>query len=300
MNTSYYKNFIETVESETLSAASRKIHISQPALSNQIKLMEEEFGTPLFRRSVYGMELTEAGKIVYERAKTICRLEDDAKQQVMDEQLGAAGTLAISIAPSAPDRQIKKLFLEFSEENPAVQFEFYESASYSAIDALCNGLSEIAVIRKSSNLSPRLCVWYSIEEPLVVLFHNDTHWFDPAASKLSVQDLDGVPLSIPRGLYASLREACLAGGFYPKFLNICSYRDSSLLWAQHGRAAAVISAPSARDCSFSEMTCLPLETSIRPKHRLIATLKDRPLSPTAEKFLSFCGDRLDGWTRCVP
>lgn len=50
MNFQYYVNFIAIVEEETLTAASKKLGVAQPALSNQLKSMEQRFGTRLFHR----------------------------------------------------------------------------------------------------------------------------------------------------------------------------------------------------------------------------------------------------------
>lgn len=63
MDMEYYRNFIAIVEAGSLSAASKRVHVAQPALSNQLKLLQKKFGTQLvnIRRGVHNIELTNAG-----------------------------------------------------------------------------------------------------------------------------------------------------------------------------------------------------------------------------------------------
>lgn len=81
MDMEYYRNFIAIVEAGSLSAASKRVHVAQPALSNQLKLLQKKFGTQLvnIRRGVHNIELTNAGCILYNKAKYLCSLEDDTQ-----------------------------------------------------------------------------------------------------------------------------------------------------------------------------------------------------------------------------
>ena len=64
MNMEFYRNFIEVVEAGTISAASRKLLIAQPALSNQIKALERQYNAKLFIRDSRRIVLTDAGEIL--------------------------------------------------------------------------------------------------------------------------------------------------------------------------------------------------------------------------------------------
>lgn len=86
MDMEYYRNFIAIVEAGSLSAASKRVHVAQPALSNQLKLLQKKFGTQLvnIRRGVHNIELTNAGCILYNKAKYLCSLEDDTQREISD------------------------------------------------------------------------------------------------------------------------------------------------------------------------------------------------------------------------
>lgn len=77
MDIEYYRNFIAIVEAGSISAAAKQIAIAQPALSNQLKVLQKRFGTQLLhvRRGGHSIELTDAG-LFY-----ITRLSISARQK---------------------------------------------------------------------------------------------------------------------------------------------------------------------------------------------------------------------------
>ena len=86
MDTSYYYNFIILVQTGNMTQAANILHITQPALSKQLKYLEAEFGTPLLhiKRGQRGanFRLTEAGRIFYEKAQQLCAIEEATYEDV--------------------------------------------------------------------------------------------------------------------------------------------------------------------------------------------------------------------------
>ncbi|MBQ3075360.1 MAG: LysR family transcriptional regulator, partial [Clostridia bacterium] len=78
------RNFVEIVDSGSLTAASKKLFIAQPALSNQLKALEKEMNTTLIERNSRHQKLTDAGKLFYERAKSIILLENAMFSEISD------------------------------------------------------------------------------------------------------------------------------------------------------------------------------------------------------------------------
>ena len=128
MDMEYYRNFIAIVEAGSLSAASKRVHVAQPALSNQLKLLQKKFGTQLvnIRRGVHNIELTNAGCILYNKAKYLCSLEDDTQREISDCVNGYTGTLRVSLSPSMSISFIQTYLSKFSEEYPQINYELYE------------------------------------------------------------------------------------------------------------------------------------------------------------------------------
>ncbi len=76
MNLNYLKSFYITVQNNSISKAAKQLHLTQPGLSLQMQALENEVGTPLLIRSNKGVELTDAGKILYEYTSTLLSLEE--------------------------------------------------------------------------------------------------------------------------------------------------------------------------------------------------------------------------------
>ena len=147
MTTDTYRNFIAIVECGNILAASQKLMVAQPALSNQLKKLEKNMGTRLLNRGSRAVTLTAAGEIFYQKAKIIVSMEDSAKKEINDYISGLTGTLSISLPPSNPDSLMRELFDKFVEDHPKVNYNIYEVLSEDVADNVRLGLSEIGLIR---------------------------------------------------------------------------------------------------------------------------------------------------------
>ena len=78
--------FTAIVNEGSISAAAKALHISQPPLSTQMKLLEEELGLTLFQRGSRSILLTDAGKVLYERAQGILDMTGAVLEEL--EQMG--------------------------------------------------------------------------------------------------------------------------------------------------------------------------------------------------------------------
>ena len=82
MNIKQLQYFVTIVENGTITAAAKKLGISQPPLSAQMKLLEEELGVTLMERGARQVRLTDAGRILYRRAVSIVELTDTTLKEL--------------------------------------------------------------------------------------------------------------------------------------------------------------------------------------------------------------------------
>lgn len=82
-----YRRFLAVSDHRSISAAADALNISQPALSRSIRLLEDRFATSLFTRSGQGVELTEAGKILFVHAHRATRSIEGAREEIMHSVL---------------------------------------------------------------------------------------------------------------------------------------------------------------------------------------------------------------------
>lgn len=147
MNMEFYRNFIAMVEAGGMNKASRDIHVAQPALTRQLKIMEKEYGAPLVkpRRGRHRLELTEAGWIFYRQAKQICEVDDNTRSEIETLTEGLKGTLRISLSPSLSPQLIENVIRPFHEAYPDLTFRLRESYHMPLIDEVRRGISEIGI-----------------------------------------------------------------------------------------------------------------------------------------------------------
>lgn len=166
MNIDYLHSFIKTVKQKSLSKASEKLNLSQPALSKQIKKIEEYFDTVLLKRSTSGIELTESGKLFFERIPKILdelsAIQNDLKQ--MNNQRFIIGTL-----PSLAGHFIPSRILKLKEEGIDIEV-LVRNTSGEVFELLKKGDIDAAIIEE---MPLNRLYWQKkiFEEPFYVVVH---------------------------------------------------------------------------------------------------------------------------------
>ena len=121
MDTSYYHNFITLVQTGNMTQAAEILHITQPALSKQLKYLEAEFGAQLIniKRGQRGsnLQLTDAGKIFYEKAQQLCSIEESTYNAVQQLNSRIEGTLRIATSASRSTPIVQQYLPAFSSSS---------------------------------------------------------------------------------------------------------------------------------------------------------------------------------------
>ncbi len=136
MELRHLKYFVAVAEELNFRRAAEFVHIAQPALSQQIKQLEDELGVALFARSRHKVELTAAGKTFYTSAQMILR---EAKRAVADARAveqGEAGRITLGFVSSAAISVLPSLLAFIRTQLPRAEVELKELAPGEQIDAL--------------------------------------------------------------------------------------------------------------------------------------------------------------------
>ncbi len=139
--------FTAVVNEGTISAAAKKLHMTQPPLSTQIRMLEDEMGCLLFERGSRSIRLTDAGRIMYERASVLLRMSSQLKDELDACSRGSHGTLRLGVISSVSSTLCCQWFRGFHEACPDVRFEVSEANTYQLLETLQNGLLELAIVR---------------------------------------------------------------------------------------------------------------------------------------------------------
>ena len=126
MDIKQLKTFICVAETGSLSAASDRLRLAQPALSRQIKLLEHKTGAQLFHRTVKGMTLTESGEKLLSRVSGIIRQLEQAVDEVRSSSESITGNVAIGLMPSINSVLAVRLIEKVKSELPQVTLRIVE------------------------------------------------------------------------------------------------------------------------------------------------------------------------------
>lgn len=141
--------FVEASRAENISRAAAKLHVSQPAMSKQLKLLEEELGQKLFKRSNYSIKLTAEGMLFRRRAEDILDMVHKTKSEfaAMDDDI--SGDVHIGCAESDSFKYVAQAAKILRDAHPGIRFHIYSGNNEDLDYRLEKGLLDFAVVLQS-------------------------------------------------------------------------------------------------------------------------------------------------------
>ena len=149
MNLEQLNCFIAVVEEGSISAGARRLNLTQPPVSLQLKNLEKRCGVRLLERSIGSrrIHLTEAGKSLYDTAKRMQDLAQSARQDMLNFRLGKKGSLHLGMISSGTGNTFFKGLAYFFQQNPDIPIQLHEGNTYQLLDALHKETLDLAVVR---------------------------------------------------------------------------------------------------------------------------------------------------------
>lgn len=146
MDISQLRTLIHVAELGSLSKAADRLHIAQPALSRQIRLLEEELGVRLFDRHGRGMVVTEHGRDVLRHALRIMAEMEEIRAVVSDEDAPLRGHVSIGMPPTAADILSEPLVSAFRDTHPDATLRIVSAYSGYLLDWMHRGEVDAAIL----------------------------------------------------------------------------------------------------------------------------------------------------------
>jgi LysR family nitrogen assimilation transcriptional regulator len=150
MNLQQLKTFVLIGELGSLSKVSDRIRIAQPALSRQMKLLQEEVGVALLARHRLGLRLTEAGEEMLRRVSGVIRQLDQTFEDVRNLSGTASGRVAFGIVPTASYVLAGQLAYQVAARFPGISLRIVEGYSVHLIEWLQRGEIDVAIMYGSA------------------------------------------------------------------------------------------------------------------------------------------------------
>lgn len=138
--------FVASADLLSISKAAEQLHVSQPALSRQIRLLEDELGVPLFDRIKKRIHLTEAGAAFLARARQILCDAETSIQQIREEFGGERRTLRLGFITPFLDDLVAPAVREFGQRHPKARVSLFDLPPRALLDRLANHELDLAVL----------------------------------------------------------------------------------------------------------------------------------------------------------
>lgn len=266
--------------------AAERLHIAQPALSQQITKFEKELRTTLFERTTRRVELTDAGRVLLEEGRRVLADADHARAAVDRVVHGEAGLLRIGFVSSAALQILPATVLALKQAHPGVQVELTESTTDPQLRAIVAGELDVGLVREVDHAKD-LVVQPILRERLILAVHQS----HPFAERTSVRlaELAGEPfLTFPRHrvsrLYDHIAALCHHAGFRLEIAQE-AVQFPTLLGLAAANTGVTIVPASLRALNLAELRYVELADPEATSTLSIAYRADRQPPATVRDFL---------------
>ena len=140
------ESFVTIVKEGSLSAASKRHHLSQPALSQQLQSLELELGESLLRRHPRGVEPTVAGELLLKHARVMLGQMDRLREDFQGRRKLETGHFSFGIIPTLAPYLLPQLLGPFRKAHPGIMVSVKESRTEQLISMVAEGEIEFAIL----------------------------------------------------------------------------------------------------------------------------------------------------------
>ncbi|SFM18948.1 LysR family transcriptional regulator [Pelosinus propionicus] len=282
------KYFYAIAEEGNISNASKRLNIAQPALSRQMKQLEDKLGVQLFERGSRRIKLTEAGLLMRERVEQILDLVEGTMNEITELHSGAAGTISIGTVTTSGAILLPNLIDQFHKLYPNVTFQLWEGDGFRILELLDKGIIEVGIIRAPFDSA----IYESItlpDEPLVIAMKRDSGSGEDSEN-IRLSELNHQPLIIPIRWKSMFVEWCAKAGFKPNIVCLCDGIIMNILWAKMEIGMALV--PKSAEGLIAD-SALTYKTIVEPTvstQTIIVWLRNRRLSASSKHFIDLLRD----------
>jgi DNA-binding transcriptional LysR family regulator len=267
--------FVAVAEERHLTRAAERLGTQQPPLSRLIKRIERDLDVQLFHRKARGVELTEAGRALFEEARAILTRLEHAVQTTQRTARGEQGRLRLAVPPTGPFHPfVPRVIRTFREAFPRVSVTIEESLSNEVIDHLRRELIDVGFLRAPVMDSDGLAINTLLHEPMVV-----------ALEMLADETFILYGGKQGPGLHDATIAACLKAGFRPRVGQEAPRITSTLGLVATGLGISLVPA-SLQRMTMDGLVYRPLRGAAQPKAILSLASRRGDGSIVVRQFLN--------------
>ena len=289
---------IAVAEEGTFSAAANRVFLSQPALSLQIKHLEESLELKLFHRTTRKVELTIAGQELLVTARRVIAELDHGITQLRDYSECRRGRVAVAVLPSLASTLLAEAVPLFRRAFPGIRVAIRDGVADAVVEALKTGEVEFA-LGLPMQAEDEFAMTHLLMDRLVVIARREQ--FAPASPRLTWAELSRHPLiAMARGTSIRRLTDQAFGQLQqqPEPSYEVSYMSTAIALVENGEGITVL--PSSAMPRTLPPHLLRLEVDSPTVERQICILerKGRQRSPSAERLIQHLLEFTAEWRAC--
>ncbi|VTU28391.1 Morphology and auto-aggregation control protein [Variovorax sp. PBS-H4] len=278
--------FVALATQQHYGNAAGVLHVTQPALSRQIRLLEEELGVKLFERHARGAAPTDEARLLLERAMFLLRYAEQMKSDLQARQREPRGPVAIGMSPGLAQQLSVMLTKAVMQNLPEVRLRIFEGFAPSLQALLADGEVDVAFLIEPVDRS-NLTTVPLLKERICLIGRPD----DPRLNQASVavRELAGVPLvltgMVKSGVRLELELAAARAKVELRHVVEVQTAEVARRLVLEGVGLAVhFAAAVQEDAQAKRLRAVPIEALAL--QRVIARASDRPASRATEGVMS--------------
>lgn len=249
--------FVKIVEEGSISGAAKKLFMSQPPLSSQMKLLEAELDCTLFERGSRTIRLTEAGETLYNYSRSLLQLSNVAKQETMNAARHFNGVLRIGIVSSLIGSDALGWLCGFSKQYPGIHYEINEADTYHLLSQFETNTIYLALLRTPFHTDSLTCKKLFTDS--LVAVGQESFFADNRSSAITLDDLTKLPLIIYRRWEHLLRKEFEDKNLSANWFCINDDARTTLYFVEMGMGVGIIPQSAATLVQKKGIVCRPVK-----------------------------------------
>lgn len=249
--------FVKIVEEGSISGAAKKLFMSQPPLSSQMKLLETELDCTLFERGSRTIRLTEAGETLYNYSRSLLQLSNVAKQETMNAARHFNGVLRIGIVSSLIGSDALGWLCGFSKQYPGIHYEINEADTYHLLSQFETNAIHLALLRTPFHTDLLTCKKLFTDS--LVAVGQESFFADNRSSAITLDDLTKLPLIVYRRWEHLLRKEFEDKNLSVNWFCINDDARTTLYFVEMGMGVGIIPQSAATLVQKKGIVCRPVK-----------------------------------------
>jgi DNA-binding transcriptional LysR family regulator len=195
LNINQLRAFYTAAKYKSVSEAAHELMVTPPAVTMQVKQLEETLGIRLMFRHRNSIRLTEVGETVFRKSKVIFGRIKEMEDFLEDISRAKSGVLRIGCPPTPAKYVMPRLITAFKKTYPEIRIVLEQGTSSNLVQSILNHQSELAVIRRRPDEKRLKVKVFGTEEILLVTAHGSQII---TTGEISVTNLSDIPLIMPQ------------------------------------------------------------------------------------------------------